>query len=225
MGLIQNYKVESIKSSETYEWLLNKHYAKTIPNIMYSFGLYKNDSLVGVACFGTPANNHNNQLGSFKQIELVRLVSDDNLEKNSLSFFLSRCFKFLPKPLSLISYSDEGKNHHGYVYQSTNWIYTGKGGGVDFYVNEEGKEIHSRIMSDYRLKWPHKTRSQIAEELHWKMVKGTYKHRYYQFIGSKKQRKRWKKELLNKYSIKEYPKGDNVKYDASYQPSEQKSLF
>jgi len=28
-----------------------------------------------------------------------------------------------------------------------------------------------------------------------------------------------------KYAIKPYPKGDNKKYDASYSPSVQKSLF
>jgi len=32
--------VKSIDSFETYDWLLNKHYAKRIPSISYAFGLY-----------------------------------------------------------------------------------------------------------------------------------------------------------------------------------------
>ena len=202
MSIKDKYLVKSIDSFQTHEWLLHKHYAKAIPNIMYSFGLYdKNKILQGVCCFGTPANNHNNNLGDFKMIELVRLVKNDGLEKNILSWFLSKCFNFLPKPLSLISYADEGKNHHGYIYQATNWIYTGLGGGVDFYINEDNKEIHSRIMSDYRLKYPDMTRAEIADMLKWKKVKGTYKHRYFYFIGSKKQKKKWKKQLTDKYKV------------------------
>jgi hypothetical protein len=192
---------------------------------MYAFGLYKNNDIVGVCCYGTPANNHNNELSGFKQIELVRLIKNDNLEKNITSWFISQTFKLLPKPLSLISYADEGKNHHGYIYQATNWLYTGLGGGVDFYIDEQAREIHSRIMSDLRLKEPNKTREQIANDKRWRKIKGTYKHRYFYFLGDKKNKKLWLKGLRQKYKIQAYPKGDNVKYDASYKTHCQGSLF
>jgi hypothetical protein len=81
---------------------------------MFSFGLYdQNYILHGVCCYGTSANNHNNQMGNFKQIELVRLVVNELLPKNTLSFFITQTFKQLKQPLSLISYADVGKNHHG----------------------------------------------------------------------------------------------------------------
>ena len=49
------------------------------------------------------------------------------------------------------------------------------------------------------------------------------KHRYVYFIGSKKE----KKEMFNdlKYEIKPYPKGKNIRYDASYKPIIQRELF
>jgi hypothetical protein len=220
------YIVKSIDSSVTYEWLLKKHYAKSIPNIIYAFGLFDENLIIqGVCCYGTPANNHNNNVEQFKQIELVRLVINDDMPKNTLSFFLAKTLKFLPSPLSIISYADAGKNHHGYIYQATNWIYTGLGGGVDFYINEEKKEIHSRIMSDYRLKYPDKSRSEIAEMLKWKKIKGTFKHRYYYFIGNKRDKKLWTSIIKEKFGIKCYPKGDNVRYDASYKPLIQTELF
>jgi hypothetical protein len=213
---IKSYKVKSIPNSQTHEWLLNKHYARTIPSIMHSFGLYEELSLVGVCCFGTPANNHNNQLGKFKCIELVRLCVNDGLQKGSLSYFVSQTLKQLPAPLVIISYADQGKNHHGYIYQATNWIYTGLGGGVDFYKDKDNNEIHSRIMSDLRLKEPNKTRKQIADELGWELMPGTYKHRYFYFLGTKKEKKEMLIELREKYVVKNYPKGENVRYDSSY---------
>ena len=208
------------------DWLLNKHYAHTLPSVISAFGLYDNEKILqGVCCYGTPANNHNNTLGSYRCIELVRLVVNENLPKNTLSFFVTQSFKFLEQPLVIISYADEGKNHHGYIYQATNWIYTGKGGGVDFYKDKTGKEIHSRIMSDYRLKWPEKSRQQIAKELGWEQIEGTYKHRYYYFLGNKKEKKLMMTFLLEKYKIEPYPKGDNVRYDASYKPLVNLKLF
>ncbi len=226
MGIKEKYQVRSIDKEQTKEWLLYKHYAKTIPSIMYAFGLYDNSlKLHGVCCYGTPANNHNNELGDFKQIELVRLVKNENLEKNILSWFLSQTFNFLNKPLSLISYADAGKNHHGYIYQATNWIYTGLGGGVDFYIDEKQNEIHSRIMSDYRKKYPNMTREEISNMLNWRKEKGTYKHRYFYFLGNKRDKKQWMKQLTDKYKIEDYPKGNNINYDASYKTVQQGLLF
>lgn len=131
MSIKDDFYVESIPKEETYDWLIHKHYAHCLPNIIYSFGLFDKDKILqGVCCYGTPANNHNNLMGKFRQIELVRLVINELNIKNILSFFVSRTFEMLDKPLSLISYADDGKNHHGYIYQATNWIYTGLGGAL-----------------------------------------------------------------------------------------------
>ena len=56
--------------------------------------------------------------------ELNRLVVNDGLPKNSLSYFVSRVLQLLPQTI-LVSYADTSQNHHGYIYQATNWIYTG----------------------------------------------------------------------------------------------------
>ena len=49
-------KVLPIKNEETEPWLLQKHYAKRMPQIMYAFGLYEESSLVGVVTYGIPAS-------------------------------------------------------------------------------------------------------------------------------------------------------------------------
>ena len=49
---IKDYKITSIKPSETHEWILYKHYAKRIPSISYAFGLYNDKTLVCKWCWG-----------------------------------------------------------------------------------------------------------------------------------------------------------------------------
>ena len=53
MGL----KITPIKSKETYNWLLEKHYAKRIPNITDAFGLFFDSTLIGVVTYGIPPSH------------------------------------------------------------------------------------------------------------------------------------------------------------------------
>ena len=57
MSIKDIYKVDSIKSQETYDWLLHKHYAKRIPPISYAFGLFKDKELLGVCTYGNALLN------------------------------------------------------------------------------------------------------------------------------------------------------------------------
>ena len=54
MSELEKFNVQSINKDQTKEWLLYKHYAKRIPVIIYSFGLYKEKELVGVCTYGNP---------------------------------------------------------------------------------------------------------------------------------------------------------------------------
>lgn len=222
------YTVNRIGFDDVLDWVKHKHYARNVPpmNRTDLFGLFdRQNIMVGVCCYGSPANNNNVELGGFKMIELVRLVVNEGLPKNTLSYFVAQTFPFLDKPRILVSYADTGRSHHGYIYQALNWIYTGFGGGVDYYIDNNGQERHSRVMSDMRLVTPELTRDQICQKLGWKKVKGTYKHRYFYFVGDKAQRKEMQKVVLEKYPQKPYPKGENQRYDASYEPTVQLRLF
>ena len=131
---MEGYTVMRIPKEQTYEWLLKKHYAKRIPPVITdSFGLYSEMVLKGCMTFGLSGNINNNSLGKYPMKELTRLVLIDN-QPNAASFFISRCFKELEKPVCLISYSDLNQNHHGYIYQSTNWIYTGLSSEEPIYI-------------------------------------------------------------------------------------------
>ena len=204
------YQVKSIDTYLTKEWLLKKHYAKRIPSISYSFGLFENNIMVGIMTIGKPASNAL-CIGvcgieySKYVFELNRLCVNDGLEKNVLSYFLSNSFKLIKDNLIIISYADTSQGHHGYIYQATNWIYTGKTKERTDIGFENGK--HSRHYDKNLDKLHRKNRSS--------------KHRYIYFLG--KMKKEFKEKL--NYKIEPYPKGENKRYDASFSPTLQTQLF
>ena len=57
MSIKDRYIVKSIDSYLCKDWLLNKHYAKRLCSISYSFGLFNNDILIGILTIGKPASN------------------------------------------------------------------------------------------------------------------------------------------------------------------------
>jgi hypothetical protein len=210
--------IKEIPKRESYEWLLKKHYAHIIPQLCYTFGLLNNinNELVGVCTFGVPPNRHFNNgeciFGKehpIKTLELNRLVVNEGLPKNTLSYFVSKSLKLLPTPLCIVSYSDANVGHHGYIYQATNWIYTGLAANTTKYVDKNNLEKHKRTLS-------HQHGSISLNNLsNLKIIKQQGKYRYLKFLGNKKEIKEMNKYL--KWKILPYPKGNNVNYDASYE--------
>ena len=208
MSIKNKYTVRSIAKHLCKEWLLHKHYAKRIPSISYAFGLF-DDNLIGVMTIGKPASpalcvGVCGESNSKYVYELNRLCVNDNLEKNVLSYFVSKCLNML-KDLILVSYADTSMNHNGYIYQATNWLYTGKTKErTDIGLENNTHSRHYNKNLDYSKN--RKFRSS--------------KHRYIYFTGNKK---KWLKEL--NYKIEPYPKGQNKRYDSSYKPKIQTELF
>ena len=217
--ITEKYKVKSIDRFLTDEWLLKKHYAKRRCSISYSFGLFDlNNILIGVCTFGSPPsralcvgvcgidNSH-------KVLELNRLCVNDGLEKNVLSYFVSNCLKSLPNELIIVSYADTSQGHNGYIYQATNWIYTGLSAKRTERYDINNPNRHSKSVTE--------NKNTIYSEL--AVRQRPQKHRYIYFIGSKKQVKKLKESL--KYSVQIYPKGENKRYDSSYSTQIQTQLF
>jgi len=148
------FQVKEITQEEIKPWLLEKHYAKILPSsIRYRFGLFYNEKIYGVCCFATGARAFNNSSLFFDIrkckyiipiIELARLVVLDNLPKNVLSRFVSLCLKRIKEnPCCIVSYADSNMTHHGYIYQATNWIYTGITGERRKFIDNRTKKNNS----------------------------------------------------------------------------------
>lgn len=197
-----NKYIREITYEETKPFLLGIHYARRMPCITHAFGLFINEELVGVVTYGVPASHHLciGLAGAENQknvLELNRLViKPDRTEKNLASFLVGNSLKKLPNKTFVVSYADTSWTHIGYVYQATNWLYTGLSAKrVDTYQPEG---LHPRAYKKENHSTLHQTRSQ--------------KHRYVYLVGDKRTKKQMLSEL--KYEIKpEYPKGDEVHYD------------
>lgn len=211
--LSNQFVVQSIQSQQTYEWLLKKHYAKRIPSISYAFGLFTKDSvLCGVCTFGKPASPNIcigicGETESAYVYELNRLCVNDGLPKNVLSYFVSKCLNALP-PLIVVSYADTKMNHSGYIYQATNWIYTG--------ATKERTDIG--VCSDKHSRHYDKGIDYSSNRVH-----RSSKHRYVYFTGTKRHKKKWL-SLLN-YKTEDYPKHENKRYDSGPHISTQVEMF
>jgi len=205
--------VQKISYDEAHPWILHKHYAKRIPSITHAYGVYEGGFLTGVVTFGMapnyllPTGLFGSVVGEqFKKnvLELNRLVVDTE-SQNIPSQLIAGAFRLLPQKTVVVSYADSGMGHLGYVYQATNWLYTGK--TVEYFAKVEKEGRHTRHATT---KATHK-------------IKKTAKYRYVYFVGPKK----WKKKMtkLLKYPILPYPKGDTSRYDDTYQPKVQMVMF
>lgn len=189
--------IKIIDSKTAITFLLPKHYSGRKPNISIAFGLFENEELKAVCTFGKPASNTLcdgicGKEHSKSVYELNRLCRVDNL-KIQLSQFVSKCLKEISKnDWIVVSYSDTGMNHNGYIYQACNFIYTGlTKERLEFHV-ENGHSRHGNKDSGFR-----KIR--------------TAKHRYLYFCSNRKKLKKTWAKCLN-YEICDYPKGENKNY-------------
>lgn len=223
------YQVKSIDTYLTKEWLLKKHYLKRLPSISFAFGLFENEVMIGVMTFGNAVPNQMKiSICGEKYMqyvyELNRLCVNDNHEKNILSYFISKVFKLLPKPLIIVSYADTENNHNGYVYQASNFKYTGLS-HIQKDWKVKGKEhLHSRTLMDefpFQEDRIEKLKEKYGDLLY--QVERKPKHRYIYFLGNKYQINRFNESAL--FKEEKYPKGENVRYDASYSPTLQTQLF
>jgi hypothetical protein len=217
-------KVLPIKNEETYPWLLEKHYAKRIPQIMHAYGLYDdNNNLKGVVTYGIPASpalcmGICGKEYSSKVLELNRLCLLEN-NKNESSFLVANSIKLLPKPSIVVSYADTSQGHVGYVYQSTNFLYTGLSANrVDWTV--KGLEHkHSKTISDGMTL--ESIKQKYGDDFYY--TERSRKHRYILFHGSKTDKKIMRQKLL--YAIEPYPKGNSKTYNSGGNVKTQGLLF
>ena len=231
----KSFNVWRISSKLCQPWLLYKHYSKRCPNISYAFGLYNSRlELSGVCSYARPMSNtlvSGAMQGDYndKFLELNRLVVNEGLPTNTLSYFVSQTLKLLPTPCVIVSYADTAQCHHGYIYQATNWIYTGLSAKFTDYAVEGMENVHHASIEDSVGRYdknPEINKSKLlAEKYGEKLYKKerARKHRYFYFVGSKRQKKDMRRGL--NYPELPYPKGNNKQYDASYIPQIQHEMF
>jgi hypothetical protein len=207
-------KVKRVFFEDVKQWLLKRHYAKRIPCVKYAFGLFRESEIIGICTFGVPASP-SLCVGicgeRFKDmvLELNRLCIEDGQEKNTASFFVSRCLSYLRGGGSIVvSYADTKQGHVGYIYQACNFLYTGLSAKRSDPKTENNK--HSRHNSN-----------RICDGA--EKEDRPQKHRYVYFCGRSSFVKLFKENL--KYPVLPYPKGETKRYDASASITKQYEMF
>jgi len=221
MSDFKNKKVLEIKKEETYDWLKRLHYAKRIPSISYSFGLYLHKELIGVITYGSPPSSSLcigicGEQFKDKVIELNRLCLIDN-DKNNASYLVGNSLKLLPKPQIVVSYADTSMNHTGYIYQATNFIYTGLSDKrTEWRI--KNSNMHSKtICEKYTLQ------ERMNDKDKFEVVDRPRKHRYIYFLGDKRQKRIFNQNL--NYPIHSYPKTETLNYRIDNKVSTQMILI
>jgi len=210
--------VRRVDPKDVHPWLLNKHYAKRLCPISHAFAAFDGEQMIGVVTYGTPLSStlKTGVCGieyESNVLELNRLCCESI--KNLASFIVGRSLAMLPRPSVVVSYADTGQGHVGFVYQATNFIYTGLSAAFkDPMVKGMEHKHHTTIGDEGR---GHKSRVEFlrskygAENVYY--IERDRKHRYVFFVGSKKQVKEMRIAL--KYPQEPYPKGESKRYDAS----------
>ena len=196
--------ISEIAYDEAVAFLLPRHYSGRKPVVSKAFGLIEDGVLQAVITYGKPASPSVcvgicGKEYSGNVYELNRMCRSDEYRK-PLSHFVCATLRML-KPLDwiVVSYSDTAMNHHGYVYQACNFLYTGTSAPhADKYVPEGSG--HNRHAESFDVR---------KDEF---SVERSIKHRYIYFCTKSK---RLKKEWMNtlRYPVLPYPKGDNSNYE------------
>lgn len=196
--------ISEIAYDEAVAFLLPRHYSGRKPVVSKAFGLIEDGVLQAVITYGKPASPSVcvgicGKEYSGNVYELNRMCRSDEYRK-PLSHFVSATLRML-KPLDwiVVSYSDTAMNHHGYVYQACNFLYTGTSAPhADKYVPDGSG--HNRHAESFDVR---------KDEF---SVERSIKHRYVYFCTKSKRLKReWMNSL--RYPVLPYPKGDNSNYE------------
>ena len=198
----KKYKVKRILPKNTYDFILNIHYAKRIPPISFAYGLYQKNKLIGIVTYGSPPSRSlcigiAGEQYSKDILELNRLCLKNN-EKNQASILVSASLKLIPKPKIIVSYADSSQNHVGFIYQATNFIYTGLSDKRKEWRKIDDKR-HSKTISEKYSLIERKDNPDKFEH-----IDRPRKHRYVYVCSDKRYKKKFMKNI--KYEIKSYPK-------------------
>lgn len=200
-----NLIVEEMSYSDAMKLIVDNHYLHRKCHCSSAVGLFDAWECVVVIIFGKPASytlcdgllgkEESKNVGEFS-----RLWVRDDQPRNTESWFIARALKFCPYDC-LVSFADMHQKHTGYIYQATNWLYTGISPAQRYYRVKQGDKNNS-VLYQRRARMPKaKIIAQYgtdAVEEYW----SSPKHRYVFFV-------RRKKELLKKlkYAVLPYPKG------------------
>lgn len=112
--------------------VLSWHYSRLMPRgKSVKFGVWEHGHFVGALIFGDGLLGSTHEFMGIPKLliaELERVALQEHKAPVSqiLSIAIRKLKDFCPGLRLLVSFADTGQDHHGGIYQATNWIYTGQ---------------------------------------------------------------------------------------------------
>jgi len=207
MGLREQYDIEKISYEVAMDVIVANHYLHRKCPVSQAFGLVdkRDRRVVGVVTYGvSPSSTLLKGICGPEEMynvyELNRLWVEDSVPKNGESYLVGNTMKLLDREI-IVSFADTSQGHVGYIYQASNFIYTGLSAKFkDPKVKGRENQHHATYANGL-------TNQQVidkfgAENVYF--VERPRKHRYIFFNCSKTRRKELLKKL--RYKVIEYPK-------------------
>ena len=160
------------------------HYSKSVPaGKLVKIGVWENDVFIGVILFGRGASNAIGKPYGLKQTEICELVrvaltTHETPVSRILAIALRMLAKNQPGLRLIVSYADPSENHHGGIYQATNWLYAGDTKPDFAIIDKNGKRWHSRMVSTTGYKTSFGIRKKTIKPSEGKRVTLPGKHKY-----------------------------------------------
>jgi hypothetical protein len=200
---LKDYKIRKIDYATAMDVIVREHYLHRKAPCSIAFGLFLENDLKGVICYGTPSSAplRKGIAGpeyASNVVELTRLWVCDSVPKNGESFLIGRTVGKAGKEI-VVSFAEIQQGHVGVVYQATNWIYTGLSAKRTNWT-VDGVSKHCQTLADKY------TAKQIRTEFgdRFSLQDRPRKHRYL-FINAKGKSRAEILESL-RYEQKPYPK-------------------
>ena len=183
--------------------VVREHYLHRKAPCSVAFGLFRDDAVVGVVCYGTPSSaplrrGLAGDENARNVVELTRLWVCDSVPRNGESLLIGRTLRHCGKEF-VVSFADTQQGHVGTVYQATNWLYTGLSAKRTSW-SVDGMAQHGQTLADRH----------TADEMRRKygdrfsLTERSRKHRYV-YINAKGRRKQVLLSAL-RYPVLPYPK-------------------
>ena len=214
---LSDFSVRPISYGTAMDSVIKNHYLHRKCSCVEAFGLFDGEktsydffdtgNLVGVIVFGKPSsftlcNGICGKDESKNVIEFNRMWVSENMPKNTESFFIGKAIKMCSFDI-IVSFADIEQGHTGYIYQATNWLYTGISPKMKYF---RLKKSSCTGGPKYRRR-ERMTKEKIINDFGENMIEEYFsspKHRYIYFNCDKRRKEHLLKKL--RYRILPYPK-------------------
>jgi hypothetical protein len=187
---VRDMTVGPATTADVHEFCRRYHYTHSGGSALWRWGLWHGHTLYGVIAYNTPTLEAQSAVFGAEHAEHVwhmgRLVMPDHAPRNSESRLIAGSLTAIqrdyPNVWAVLTYAAQSAGHIGYVYQSTNAIYTGTGGSSTYILDRKGNRRSTNHNGAVM------TIAEIARR-GWISHPELPKHRYLYILGNRAERR------------------------------------